>query len=54
MIKRKISDKFYGGGIEINPTSKKNIEDLDYDVILNLFETNGFILFRDFNINKKV
>ncbi len=53
MIKRKISDKFYGGGIEINPTSKKNIEDLDYDVIVNLFETNGFILFRDFNINKK-
>ena len=48
----KISDKFYGGGIEINPTSEKNIEDLDYNTIVNLFETNGFILFRNFDINK--
>ena len=52
MIKRKISDKFYGGGIEINPTAKKNIADLDHDTIVNLFETNGFILFRNFNLNK--
>jgi len=52
MIKKKISDKFYGGGIEINPTSEKNIEDLDYNTIVNLFETNGFILFRNFGINK--
>ena len=50
MITKTISDKFYGGGLEINPSNNKDIFKLDYNTIVKLFEVNGFILFRGFNI----
>ena len=33
MIEKTISDKFFGGGLEINPSTSKDIRKLDYDVI---------------------
>ena len=45
-----ISDKFFGGGLIINPLDSENIRKLDYDVIVKLFEKNGVILFRDFSL----
>ena len=50
MIEKTISDKFFGGGLIINPSDSENIRKLDYDVIVKLFEKNGIILFRDFNL----
>ena len=49
MITKTISDKFYGG-LQINPSNNEDIRKLDYNVIVNLFEKNGLILFRDFDI----
>ena len=53
MIEKTISDKFFGGGLEINPSTSKDIRKLDYDVIVRLFEKKGLILFRGFNIKPK-
>ena len=50
MIKKTISDKFFEGGLIINPSDSKSIRKLDYDTIVKLFEKNGVILFRDFNL----
>ena len=53
MIKKTISDKFFEGGLIINPSDSENIRKLDYDVIVKLFEKSGVILFRDFNLEPK-
>ena len=45
-----ISNKFYGEGLEINPSNKEDILKLDYNIIVKLFEEKGLILFRNFNI----
>jgi len=50
MIEKTISDKFFGGGLIINPSNSENVRKLDYDTIVKLFEKNGLILFRDFNL----
>jgi len=50
MIEKTISDKFFGGGLIINPSNSENVRKLDYDTIVKLFEKNGVILFRDFNL----
>ena len=50
MIENTISDKFFEGGLIINPSDSENIQKLDYDTIVKLFEKNGVILFRDFNL----
>ncbi len=50
MIKKTISDKFFEGGLIINPSDSENVQKLDYGVIVKLFEKSGVILFRDFNI----
>ena len=50
MIEKTISDKFFGGGLIINPSNSENVRKLDYDTIVELFEKNGVILFRDFNL----
>jgi len=50
MIEKTISDKFFGGGLIINPFDGENIRKLDYDTIVKLFEKNGVILFRSFDI----
>jgi alpha-ketoglutarate-dependent taurine dioxygenase len=50
MIENTISDKFFEGGLIINPSDSKSIRKLDYDTIVKLFEKNGVILFRDFNL----
>ena len=50
MIEKTISDKFFGGGLIINPSNSENVRKLDCDTIVKLFEKNGIILFRDFNL----
>ena len=50
MIEKTISDKFFGGGLIINPSDSEDVRKLDYDTIVKLFEKNGIILFRDFNL----
>ena len=50
MIEKTISDKFFGGGLIINPSNSENVRKLDYGTIVKLFEKNGVILFRDFNL----
>jgi len=50
MIEKTISDKFFEGGLVINPSDSENVRKLDYDVIVKLFEKSGVILFRDFNL----
>ena len=50
MIEKTISDKFFGGGLIINPSNSENVRKLDYDTIVKLFEKNGVILFRDFSL----
>jgi len=50
MIEKTISDKFFEGGLIINPSDSENIRKLDYDAIVKLFEKSGVILFRGFNI----
>ena len=50
MIENTISDKFFEGGLIINPSNSENVRKLDYDTIVKLFEKNGLILFRDFNL----
>jgi len=50
MIEKTISEKFYGKGLEINPSNNEDICKLDYNHIVKLFENSGLILFRDFNI----
>ena len=50
MIEKTISDKFFGGGLIINPSNSENVRKLDYGTIVKLFEKNGLILFRDFNL----
>ncbi len=50
MIKKTISDKFFEGGLIINPSDSENVQKLDYGVIVKLFEKSGVILFRDFNL----
>ena len=50
MIEKTISDKFFGGGLIINSSDSENIRKLDYDMIVKLFEKNGVILFRGFDI----
>ena len=50
MIKKTISDKFFEGGLIINPSDSENVRKLNYDVIVKLFEKNGVILFRNFNL----
>ena len=50
MIEKTISEKFYGEGLEINPSNNEDICKLDYNLIVKLFENSGLILFRDFNI----
>ena len=51
MIESSITDKFDGGGLEIKLSGKENINDLNYDSIVNSFERKGIILFRDYSIN---
>ena len=50
MITKTISNKFYGEGLEINPSINEDIRKLDYNLIVKLFEKSGLILFRDFEI----
>ena len=50
MITKTISNKFYGEGLEINPSNNEDISKLDYNLIVKLFEESGLILFRDFEI----
>ena len=50
MIEKTISDKFFGGGLIINPSDSEDVRKLDYGTIVKLFEKNGLILFRDFNL----
>lgn len=50
MIENKISDKFFGEGLLINPSNNEEIHALDYGTIVKLFEKNGVILFRNFYI----
>ena len=50
MIEKTISDKFFEGGLIINPSDSENVQKLDYGVIVKLFEKSGVILFRDFNL----
>jgi len=52
MIKKNISNKFYGEGVLIKPSNQEKITKLDYNRIISLFEKKGFILFRNFNIKK--
>ena len=54
MITKTISNKFYGEGLEINPSNNKDIQKLDYNLIVKLFEKSGLILFRDFEKNQSV
>tara|TARA_A100001011_G_scaffold398024_1_gene500949 strand:+ start:2692 stop:3594 length:903 start_codon:yes stop_codon:yes gene_type:complete len=53
MIKKNISNKFYRNGILINPSKNEKMFNLNYNKIVSLFEENGFILFRGFNIEGK-
>lgn len=48
-----LSNLFFNNGLVIYGTDGKNFFDLDYDLIVQLFEKHGIILFRDFNINQK-
>ena len=46
-----ISEMFDSGGLIIQKSGKEKINNLDYNEIINLFEINGVILFRDFDLN---
>ena len=47
----KISDKFLDGGISISPEDDFSSINIDKGEIINLFEKNGAILFRDFDFS---
>ena len=53
-MKKKITEKFYEGGIEINPSRNETIFDIDRKEIIEIYEKNEFnILINQFKEQKK-
>ena len=50
MKKKKITEKFNGGGIEISPTKNETIFDINSKEIIKIFEKYGLIIFRNFKL----
>ena len=46
-----ISELFEGGGLIVQKSKKENLFDLQYNLIISLFEKYGFIIFRGFELN---
>ena len=47
----KISNLFEGGGIIVQKSKKENLFDLQYNLIVSLFEKYGLIIFRGFELD---
>ena len=48
-----LSDSFFHNGLIIYGKKGQGIFELDYELIIQLFEKHGIILFRDFDLDGK-
>ena len=49
----RLSDFFFHNGLIIYGKKNQDIYELDYELIIQLFEKHGIILFRDFDLDGK-
>ena len=50
----KISNGTINSGCVIEPTDQKNLFEIDKDEIIRIFKDKGALIFRNFDLNKKI